>query len=123
MKIKCDFLIIGAGVIGLNLALSLRKTYPDSSITVIDKENVLGAHGSGRNSGVLHAGFYYTKDSLKARFCRDGNRMMSQFCEQHGLPLLKCGKLVVAQNEQEVKGLDILLERGRQNDIELYKIT
>ena len=70
---KPDFLIIGAGIIGLSVALELKKQFSDSKITIIDKEKNLGAHASGRNSGVLHAGCYYSDDSLKAKLCRNGN--------------------------------------------------
>ena len=73
-----DILIIGAGIIGVTIALELKKRFPDQKILILEKESHAGFHASGRNSGVLHAGFYYTADSLKARFCRDGNRMMTQ---------------------------------------------
>ncbi|MCA9474247.1 MAG: FAD-dependent oxidoreductase, partial [Nitrospira sp.] len=69
-----DFLIIGGGVIGINIARRLKQLYPDTTVTVLEKEDHCGAHASGRNSGVLHAGFYYTPDSLKAKFTRIGNR-------------------------------------------------
>lgn len=75
-----DILIIGAGVIGLGLALELKRRQPELSLVVIDKEAALAAHASGRNSGVLHAGFYYSADSLKARLTRDGNRLMTDYC-------------------------------------------
>lgn len=107
---------------GLNIALELRSRYPDSSIAVVDKESTLAAHGSGRNSGVLHAGFYYTRDSLKARFCRDGNRALTEFCLEYGLPLRRCGKLVAAAGERELSGLDTLLARGRENGIPVEMI-
>ncbi|MFO7818537.1 MAG: L-2-hydroxyglutarate oxidase [Desulfovibrionales bacterium] len=122
MKDNFDFVIIGAGIIGLNIALELRDRYPDSSIALMDKESTLAAHGSGRNSGVLHAGFYYTRDSFKARFCRDGNAALTEFCEERGLPIKKCGKLVAARNESELSGLDVLLQRGRENGIELEMV-
>ena len=70
-----DYLIIGAGIIGINVALTLKRRYPDASVCVVDKEARLGLHGSGRNSGVIHAGFYYTADSLKARFTREGKQV------------------------------------------------
>ena len=67
-------IVIGSGIIGLSVANELRHKDPSSEILVIEKEQDVGKHASGRNSGVLHAGFYYSADSLKARFCRDGNR-------------------------------------------------
>lgn len=118
-----DFLIIGAGVVGLTAALELRRRYPDAAITVIDKEKNLAVHGSGRNSGVLHAGFYYTADSLKARFTRDGNRLWQAYCDDKGLRINRCGKLVVAADETEVEGLRELKRRGDRNGVELRWLT
>ena len=117
-----DFLIIGGGVIGLNLALQARRRYPDAHVTLIEKESACGLHASGRNSGVLHAGFYYTADSLKAKFCRDGNRALTQYCEERGIALNRCGKLVVARNAEELATLRVLLERGRANGVELHHL-
>ncbi len=118
-----DFLVIGGGVVGINIALTLKKEFPDCEILIIEKEHSLGVHASGRNSGVLHAGFYYTADSLKAKFTRDGNALLTEYCEQKLIPLNKCGKLVVALNEKEDKLLDLLLERGANNGVELQKIS
>ena len=120
---KCDFLVIGAGIIGVNIAIELSIRYPNKKIIVIDKENKAAAHASGRNSGVLHAGFYYTGDSLKAKFTRDGNISMTTYCENNNIPIRKCGKLVVAQNNDEIKILDKLLSRARKNNVILKKIT
>jgi L-2-hydroxyglutarate oxidase len=119
---KVDFMIIGGGIIGVNVALTLKRRYPDSSVCVADKEPQLGLHASGRNSGVIHAGFYYSANSLKARFTRDGNRSLKKFIKEHKLPLNECGKLVVAKDESELPILDELLLRGRCNGVELYKI-
>ncbi|MEI7670252.1 MAG: FAD-dependent oxidoreductase, partial [Pseudomonadota bacterium] len=102
---KTDFLIIGGGIIGLTIARALKNKYPNSSITIIEKEAEVARHSSGRNSGVLHAGFYYTADSLKARFCRDGNIAMRAYCEEHNLKINPCQKLVVATNEAEIESL------------------
>ena len=78
MKMTSDFLVIGGGVIGVNLAIQARRRYPDADVLVLEKEADCGLHASGRNSGVLHAGFYYTADSLKARLTRDGNLQMAE---------------------------------------------
>lgn len=120
---KVDFMIIGGGIIGVNIALTLRKRYPDSSVCVVDKEPELGLHASGRNSGVIHAGFYYSANSLKARFTREGNRSLREFIREHDLPLNQCGKLVVAKDESELPVLDELLARAASNGVELQKIT
>ncbi|UCC81675.1 MAG: L-2-hydroxyglutarate oxidase, partial [Gemmatimonadota bacterium] len=118
-----DFLVIGGGVMGLNLALEARRRHPDAAVTLIEKEAACGRHASGRNSGVLHAGFYYAADSLKARFTRDGNRELTAYCEERGLPINRCGKLVVARDESELAGLDELLRRARVNGVEMYEVT
>ena len=119
---KTDFLIVGAGIIGINLGLSLRAKYKDSTITIIEKEKKPALHASGRNSGVLHSGFYYTPDSVKAAFCRDGNKYLTEYCLQRKLPINQCGKIVVAKNKDDLEGLDVLLERGRKNNVELIEI-
>lgn len=121
--IETDFLIIGGGVIGLSIARELKKSFPDAKVCLIEKEKDCGLHASGRNSGVLHAGFYYTEDSLKARFTRDGNRQLTEYCESRNIPVLKCGKLVVTKDEKEEPFLDILLKRGQVNGVDLRLIT
>ena len=118
-----DFLVVGAGVIGINIARELKRRHPDASITVLEKEPRTGEHASGRNSGVLHAGFYYTADSLKAKFTRDGNRALTEYCDEKGIFLHKCGKLVVAATEEEDRLIDELLTRGRNNGVELQEVT
>jgi L-2-hydroxyglutarate oxidase LhgO len=118
-----DFLVIGGGVIGLNVARELKQAYPDGRIVVLEKEAACGMHASGRNSGVLHAGFYYTADSLKARFTREGNRLLTGYCERHHIPVNKCGKLVVARNEAEDRMLDELLLRGKRNRVPLEQVS
>jgi L-2-hydroxyglutarate oxidase LhgO len=123
MGTTTDFLIIGGGIVGVTLALELRRRHAQAGIVLIDKESQPGWHASGRNSGVLHAGFYYTADSLKARFCRDGNRALTEYCLERGLPINRCGKLVVARDEHELDRLDELLRRGRANGVEVQGIT
>jgi len=123
MSTTCDFLVIGGGVIGLNIARELRRKFADASVALIEKEPALGLHASGRNSGVLHAGFYYSADSLKAKFTVVGNRTLREYCEAKGIPLNRCGKLVVAKDEREHPVLDELLARGERNGVQLEKIT
>ncbi|MCO6411197.1 MAG: FAD-dependent oxidoreductase [Thiogranum sp.] len=123
MNTKCDFLVIGGGVIGVNLAIQAKRRFPDAEVTVLEKEDDCGLHASGRNSGVLHAGFYYTADSLKARLTRDGNRQMTEYCEERGLGINRCGKLVIARNDAELPVLDELLSRARHNGVELYEVS
>ncbi len=110
-----DYLIIGSGIIGLAVAFEIKRKAPSARVLIIDKEESEAAHASGRNSGVLHAGFYYTADSLKAQFTVAGNRAMKQYCCQHSIPVNLCGKLVVAQNEKELEQLYELERRGKRN--------
>lgn len=120
---RCDFLVIGGGIVGVAVASALAGKYPTASIIVIEKEKAPGFHASGRNSGVLHAGFYYTADSLKARFTQDGNREWTAFCKAKGLALNACGKLVVAKDGREDAVLDTLLERGLRNGVSLEMLS
>lgn len=120
---KSDFIVIGGGVIGLSIARQLKRDFPETKIIVLEKEKECGMHASGRNSGVLHAGFYYTPDSLKAKFTKLGNQMLTEYCDKRNIPLNKCGKLVVAKNEEELRSLDILLERAAKNGVVLDDIT
>jgi (S)-2-hydroxyglutarate dehydrogenase len=120
---KTDFLVIGGGVIGLNIARDLRRRYGDSTVTLIEKESDCGLHASGRNSGVLHAGFYYAPQSLKAAFTRGGNQELTAYCEAKGLPINRCGKLVVAKDRHDHPALDELLRRGHANGIALDDIS
>lgn len=121
--ITSDFLVIGGGIIGLNLARCLKGNFPDAKIIVIEKELDCGFHASGRNSGVLHAGFYYTPDSLKAKFTRLGNQLLTEYCEEKKIFINKCGKLVVAKDEKDLPSLNELLKRGRSNSVELHEIS
>jgi len=114
-----DYLIIGGGIIGLNIAKNLQERDPNSKIALIEKEYNVGEHSSGRNSGVLHAGFYYSADSLKAKFTKDGNRAMHEFCDERGLQVNRCAKVVIATNEAELEGLEELQRRGEKNGVEL----
>ncbi len=120
---KYDYLIIGAGIMGMTIAYELINTKPGISIAILEKESDVGKHASGRNSGVLHAGFYYTPDSLKALFTKDGNRLMKEFCKSHGLNINECGKVVVAKNRMELESLYELERRGRKNGVELKLIS
>ncbi len=121
--IASDFLIIGAGIVGLSIANKLKEKYPKADILIIEKEEDIARHSSGRNSGVLHAGFYYTKDSLKARFTKEGNSELKKFCEENGLKINNCGKVVVALDEDELRVLYELKNRAEANNIEIHLIS
>lgn len=116
---KPDYLIIGAGIMGMATARALLARKPTARIIILEKETGVGFHASGRNSGVLHAGFYYTADSLKAKFCRDGNKALHEYCAARDLKVLKCGKVVVATHESEMEGVRELARRGVANGVDV----
>ena len=118
-----DFLLIGGGIIGICIARELKSRYPDASVCILEKEHQCILHASGRNSGVLHAGFYYTADSFKARFTREGNQRLTEYCDVKNIKLNKCGKLVVAQNESELPWLDELMNRASKYGVPLESVT
>jgi len=123
MQTNPDFLVVGAGVVGLAVALEVRRRQPDSSVVILEKEGEVALHSSGRNSGVLHAGFYYTADSLKARFSREGTRRWTEYCLDRGLAINRCGKLVVAKGPHELEGLAELKRRGDRNGVVLQEVS
>jgi (S)-2-hydroxyglutarate dehydrogenase len=110
-------LIIGGGIVGLATAYTLCRRYPNRHITILEKEEALAAHQTGRNSGVLHSGIYYKPNSLKAINCRTGKQMMEDFCDREGIPFELCGKVIVATRESEFPALESLYERGRSNGV------
>lgn len=122
MSATADLVVIGGGVVGLALADAWLARYPDERVVVFDKERHFAAHASGRNSGVLHAGFYYAPDTLKAQLTRDGNRMLREFCHERGVPIRETGKVVVTTTEEQLAALDTLYERGRANGVTLEMV-
>ena len=116
---KWDVTIIGAGVVGLSVGNALLESNPNLRVLIVEKETNLGFHASGRNSGVIHAGFYYSPESLKAKFCRDGNQELRELCSRNNIPILETGKVVVTQDLEEEQRLETLFERGIENGVEL----
>ena len=116
---KFQILIIGSGIIGLSIAKAIKAKNSSAIVTVVEKEPKEAMHSSGRNSGVLHAGFYYTADSLKAKFTKDGNAAWTKFCDDRGLPINKCQKVVVAKDESELAGIEELYKRGIKNGVDV----
>ena len=121
VQINKDYqhIIVGAGIVGISLGLALLERSPSKKILIIDKEEKPGVHASGRNSGVLHAGFYYSPDSLKAKFCRLGNLELRKFCIENNLQILETGKVVVCQDKQDVQRLEELYRRGIANGVNI----
>ena len=120
---SADFLVLGGGIIGISVARELKHRFRDARITLLEKEAKCGLHASGRNSGVIHAGFYYSADSLKAKLTRAGNQAMIGYCEAKKIPLNRCGKLVVAKDRDDLPQLDELLRRGQANGVPLENLT
>ncbi len=108
---QCQVLIVGAGITGLTIARELGQRGV-GDIVILEKENALGRHASGRNSGVLHAGMYYTPDTLKAKYCVEGNRLMKEFCRKKNLTLHETGKVILATGPAEVGALHELKRRA-----------
>jgi len=114
-----DFIVIGAGIVGISLGLAILERNPNKKVLIIDKEPEPGIHASGRNSGVLHAGFYYSPDSLKAKFGRLGNMELKNFCKENEIPILETGKVVVCQTKSDVTRLEELYRRGIANGVDI----
>src|SRR4051794_22023168 len=105
-----DCAIIGGGIIGLATAVTLLRGRPGSRVLVLEKEDDVATHQTGRNSGVIHSGIYYKPGSIKARLARAGNDSMRDFCGEHSIPFEVCGKLILATHERELPLLANLLE-------------
>lgn len=112
-----DLAIIGGGIIGLATAMEVTQRYPRLRLVVLEKEEQLAAHQTGHNSGVIHSGIYYKPGSLKAQTCVTGAQALVTFCDQHGIPYERCGKVVVATTAEELPRLEELYRRGTANGV------
>ena len=117
-KIEYDYLIVGAGIIGLTIAYELLTRDKLLRIAIVEKESNVAQHASGRNSGVLHSGFYYSSESLKAKFTVNGNKKMKEFCKDNNIFVNSTKKLVVAKDEKELEGIYELHRRAKVNGVE-----
>jgi L-2-hydroxyglutarate oxidase len=115
-----DFVIIGGGIIGMSTAMQLADVYPDARIALLEKESTAAQHQTGHNSGVIHAGVYYTPGTLKAQFCLAGNRATKAFCEQNNIRVETCGKMLVATSPLEMERMRALWDRTAENQLERY---
>ncbi|MFI9238819.1 L-2-hydroxyglutarate oxidase [Streptomyces sp. NPDC053079] len=118
----CDVLVVGGGIVGLSTAYALTRAAPGTRVVVLEKEDGPARHQTGRNSGVIHSGIYYTPGSLKARFAVRGAAEMVKFCAEYGLPHEVTGKLIVATDRGELPRLHALVQRGRENGIPVREL-
>lgn len=118
-----DYIIVGAGIVGLGVANALQETFPQKHILILEKESGPAAHQTGHNSNVVHSGIYYKPGSLKARLAKKGNDSLYAFCQQHHLYYDRCGKIIVATKESELPQLENLYQRGLENGLEVSKLT
>jgi L-2-hydroxyglutarate oxidase len=116
-----DFIIVGAGIVGLSTAYKLSLEYPDINILVLEKEDRIASHQTGNNSGVIHSGIYYKPNSYRAKNCVDGRHQLVEFCRKHKVDHEICGKVIVATKEEELSRLDEIFETGQINGIEGIK--
>ena len=114
---SCDLAVVGGGILGLATARELQRRHPGWKVVVLEREDALAQHQTGRNSGVAHAGIYYAPGSLKARLCVEGLARLYEFCDEAGVPYERCGKVIVALSEDELPRLDELERRGRANGV------
>ena len=114
---RCDAVVVGGGIIGLAVARELLRRRPGTSLVVLEREPAIALHQTGRNSGVVHQGVYYLPGSLKARLCRRGADLLTELCDEQGIPLERCGKVIVASDERELRRLDELHRRGLENGV------
>jgi L-2-hydroxyglutarate oxidase len=116
--LKYDFIIIGAGIVGLSTAWQLQRKSGQARVLLLEKETAPARHQSGHNSGVIHAGVYYEPGSLKVQFCKEGSRATYAFCSEYGVPCEQTGKLLVATNPLELERMHTLFARCRENGLD-----
>src|SRR4029453_19134762 len=114
---RFDVVVVGAGIIGLAVARELQARQSGLRLAVLDKEPAIGAHQTGHASGVVHRGVYYAPGSLKARLCVEGAERLLRYCDERGIPILRCGKVVVASTADEVPRLEELYRRSVENGV------
>ncbi len=121
--IMYDFIVIGGGIVGLATGRSLLQSYPKAKLLILEKESQWAFHQTSNNSGVIHSGIYYKPGSFKAKFCREGNISMTEFCNKYNISHEICGKVIVATQPQELPLLDNLYQRGLANGLKVEKIS
>ncbi|HVK29531.1 MAG TPA: FAD-dependent oxidoreductase, partial [Nocardioides sp.] len=109
--------IVGGGIVGLAVGREITRRRPGTTVVVLEKEDRVGTHQTGHNSGVVHAGIYYRPGSLKATLCTRGRLLLRDYCAEHALPYDECGKLVVAVDPDEMGRFEALERTARENGV------
>ncbi|TAN71706.1 MAG: L-2-hydroxyglutarate oxidase [Gallionella sp.] len=122
MPSEYDYVVVGAGIVGLAVANEIKSRRPAARVAVLEKEREPGQHASGRNSGVLHCGIYYASDTVKAQVCAKGGERMMKFAQEHSIPFKKSGKVILATSINDIPTVDRLLRNAAANGIHAYKI-
>lgn len=122
LSFTCDFLIVGAGIVGLTVTKELKARYPTSTIVILEKEPDVGKHASGRNSGVMHSGVYYGNTTLKAKVCALGAERMRAFASEHGIACERSGKVIIASSERDLPTIDKLLKNAKDNGVRAERL-
>ncbi len=123
MNVMTDFLIIGAGIVGVSIAREIKIRDPKATVSILEKEPDVGLHSSGRNSSVLHSGIYYPPETLKAKVCSQGAVEMKEYHREHKIPLVECGKILIATNQYDAPQLDTLFHRAKESDIPVENLN
>ena len=118
-----DLVVIGGGIVGLATAYKYQKLFPERRVAILEKEGKLGAHQTGRNSGVIHSGIYYKPGSFKAENCVNGRKQLVAFAKKYNIEHDICGKLIVATHESELAILESIYQKGIANKIEGMEIV
>jgi L-2-hydroxyglutarate oxidase LhgO len=118
-----DYVIVGAGIVGLTVAYEIVKRNPTATLAILEKESAPGMHASGRNSGVMHCGIYYGNDTLKAKVCAEGARRMVAFAQAEGIAVNRCGKVILATAETQLPTIERLMRNARDNHIPAERIN
>jgi L-2-hydroxyglutarate oxidase len=116
-ELNFDFVIIGSGIVGLSLGKLILENNRKAKVVILEKNSIISGHASTRNSGVIHAGFYYSSESHKARFCLEGNQLLRNYCSRNGIEVIETGKVVVPRNEIELERLENLYRQGIANGV------
>ena len=120
---QTDVVVVGGGIIGLATAWQLTEKHPNCRVVLLEKEDQLASHQTGRNSGVIHSGIYYKPGSLRAKNCRAGKQALEEFCTEHSVAWEQTGKVIVAIEDSQLPALETIFQRGRKNGVSCEMIS